>query len=87
MEDDYEFKPKAPPKAVFEPGTLEQTRKNIGVLDPEEAAKMTKVLGGEIFVEKSVPIDYSKLPKKAITHRSHARATGQTSSSYSSPSI
>lgn len=86
MEDDYEFKPKAPPKAVFEPGTLEQTRKNIGVLDPEEAAKMTKVLGGEIFVEKSVPIDYSKLPKKAITHRSHARATGQTSSSYSSPS-
>lgn len=86
MEEDYEFKAKKPPQAVFEPGTLEQTRKNIGVLDPEEAAKMTKVLGGEIFVEKSVPIDYSKFPKKAITHRSHSKATGHTSAPVSSSS-
>ncbi|MBQ0002254.1 MAG: hypothetical protein KBT21_01820 [Treponema sp.] len=86
MEEEYEFKAKKPPQAVFEPGTLEQTRKNIGILDPEEAAKMTKVLGGEIFVEKSVPIDYSKFPKKAITHRSHHKATGQTSASVSSSS-
>lgn len=84
-EDDFEFKRKAP-QAVFEPGTLENTRKNIGVLDPEEAAHMTKVLGGEIFTEKSVPIDYSKLPKKSIQHRSHSRATGQTSASVSSSS-
>ena len=47
MEDDYEFKPKAPPKAVFEPGTLEQTRKNIGVLDPEEAAKTMGAFFGD----------------------------------------
>lgn len=85
MADDYEIKKKTP-QAVFEPGTLENTRKNIGVLDPEEAAKMTKVLGGEIFIEKSVPIDYSKLPKKAVQHRSHSKATGQTSASVSTGS-
>ena len=57
------------PEAVYEPGTLENTRRNIGALDPEEAAKMTKILGGEIFTEKSVPIDYSKLPKKPIQRK------------------
>lgn len=82
MAEDYEFKKKVP-QALFEPGTLENTRKNIGVLDPEEAAKMTKILGGEIFIEKSVPIDYSKLPKKAVKHRSSTKVTGKTSSSIS----
>lgn len=85
MADDYEFKKKQP-QAVFEPGTLENTRRNIGMIDPEEAAKMTKVLGGEIFVEKSVPIDYSKFPRKTVSHRSSSRLTGQTASSVSSSS-
>ncbi|MCR5614054.1 hypothetical protein, partial [Treponema sp.] len=85
MADDIEFKRKQP-QAVFEPGTLENTRRNIGMIDPEEAAKMTKVLGGEIFVEKSVPVDYSKLPKRAVQHRSHSKATGQTSAPVSSSS-
>ncbi len=57
------------PKAVWEPGTLDATRKNIGEIDKEEAAYMTKILGGEIMTEKSVPIDYSKLPKRAPSRR------------------
>lgn len=82
MADDYEMKRKTP-QAVFEPGTLDNTRRNIGVLDAEEAAKMQKVLGGEVFTEKSVPVDYSKLPKKAVPHRTVVRASGQTSASIS----
>lgn len=82
MADDVGMK-KRPPQAVFEPGTLDNTRKNIGVLDAEEAAKMQKVLGGEVFTEKSAPIDYSKLPKKAVNHRAYSPATGHTSYSVS----
>lgn len=48
---------------------MDATRKNIGAIDKEEAARMTKILGGEIMTEKSVPIDYSKLPKKSPSHR------------------
>ena len=64
-----DFSGPSKPKAVWEPGTLDATRKNIGAIDKEEAARMTKVLGGEIMTEKSVPIDYSKLPKRAPSHR------------------
>lgn len=64
------------PQAVWEPGTLDATRKNIGKIDMEEAARMTKVLGGEIMTEKSVPIDYSKLPKRAPSRRV-VRPSGQ----------
>ena len=61
--------------AKWEPGTLDATRRNIGPIDREEAAKMTKILGGEIIKEKSAPIDYSSLPIK----RNHAqRASGKT---------
>ena len=64
-----DFSGPSKPKAVWEPGTLDATRKNIGAIDKEEAARMTKVLGGEIMTEKSVPIDYSKLPKRAPSNR------------------
>lgn len=67
MADDYSGPSK--PKAVWEPGTLDATRKNIGAIDNEEAARMTKILGGEIMTEKSTPIDYSKLPKRAPSNR------------------
>lgn len=65
---------------------MDATRKNIGEIDKEEAARMTKVLGGEIMAEKSVPIDYSKLPKKAPSHRvvrptNISSAAGKSSSS------
>ncbi len=64
------------PQAKWEPGTLDKTRQNIGTISKEEAARMTKVLGGEIFVEKSKPINYDSLPKKApsYAHRSSGRS-------------
>ncbi|MBR1614602.1 MAG: hypothetical protein IJ673_03885 [Treponema sp.] len=50
----------------WEPGTLDKTRKNLGVLSEEEAKKMMKVLGGEVLQEKSAPIDYKSLPQNKI---------------------
>lgn len=51
-------------EAKWEPGTLDHTRKNIGMssISEEEAKRMTKVLGGEIIAEKSAPINYDALP-------------------------
>ena len=40
-------------KKYFEPGTLDQTRRNIGEINKEEAAHMMKVLGGEVIQERS----------------------------------
>ena len=66
------------PQAKWEPGTLDKTRQNIGNISKEEAARMTKVLGGEIFVEKSKPIDYAALPKKSpsYAHRTAGKSAG-----------
>lgn len=52
----------------------------------EEAARMTKVLGGEIMTEKSVPIDYSKLPKRAPSRRA-VRPSRQTNAQSSSSKV
>ena len=41
------------PKAVYEPGELDKTRKNIGEISPEEAMAIAKKLGGKIGVEKT----------------------------------
>ena len=49
MADDVGMK-KRPPQAVFEPGTLDNTRKNIGVLDAEEAAKTTANANNDFFI-------------------------------------
>ena len=81
-----DFSGPSKPKAVWEPGTLDATRKNIGAIDKEEAERMTKVLGGEIMTEKSVPIDYSKLPKRAPSHRVVRPTNVSTASSKSSSS-
>ena len=72
------------PQAKWEPGTLDNTRRNIGNISAEEAARMTKVLGGEVFTEKSAPINYDALPKKAPTY-AH-RATGKFANSVGSRS-
>ena len=66
----------------WEPGTLDATRKNIGPIDKEEAAKMTKILGGQILDEKSAPIDYSAFPPRE-RHYSH-RASGRSASDVAS---
>jgi hypothetical protein len=79
MSDDLESKQ---PAAIYEPGELDKTRKNIGALDEEEARKMTKVLGGQIFTEKSAPIDYSTLPSHS--HHYNHRASGSFASDIAS---
>lgn len=80
MSDDFSH---AKVEQSWEPGTLESTRKNIGPIDREEAARMTQVLGGEIKLEKSVPIDYSAFPQKDRAYV-HKKTTGKSSADISS---
>lgn len=82
-----EYKAPKKPEAKWEPGTLDQTRRNIGPIDEEEAQKMMKKLGGEIFTEKSAPIDYSAFPKakefsrRVVTGKSASNVASEISSS------
>lgn len=69
------------PEAKWEPGTLDQTRKNIGPIDREEALEMMKKLGGEIFTEKSAPVEASSLPRSRIYAK---RVVGKSASSVAS---
>nr|MCR4822003.1 hypothetical protein [Treponema sp.] len=76
------------PEAKWEPGTLDQTRRNIGPIDEAEAKKMMQKLGGEVFAEKSAPIDYSALPKareysKRVVGRSASSVAAQSAKSAS----
>jgi hypothetical protein len=65
------------PKAVYEPGTLDKIRKNLGDIDNDEATRMAHLLGGEIFTEKSTPIDYASLPRaKNRTYVHKKKASG-----------
>lgn len=57
------------PKAVYEPGELDRTRQNIGLIDAEEAKRMMKTLGGTVGIEKSRPIDEKTLPIKSSANR------------------
>jgi hypothetical protein len=45
------------PKARYAPGELEQVRKNLGDINPLEAKEISKKLGGEIGVERSVSMN------------------------------
>ena len=65
--DEQEKKPKKP-LYRYEPGELDKTRKNLGFVEAEEAKKMVGVLGGEIGLEKSAPVD-----EKAIRRIRSAR--------------
>ncbi len=76
MSDNMNISPKRP-AAIYEPGELEHTRQNIGLLDPEEAQRMMKKLGGEIGIEKSMPFDEKSLPNK---NRTVIRRTSPSSS-------
>ena len=69
----------------FAPGTLDQTRKNIGPIDDAEARLMQQKLGGEILPERSVPVDMSKMPRKAPSRRV-IRSSGVSASDASSKS-
>ena len=71
------------PEAKWEPGTLDNTRRNIGPIDEDEAKQMMKKLGGEIFAEKSAPIDTSNMPKAREYSK---RVVGRPASSVASQS-
>ncbi|MBO5730869.1 MAG: hypothetical protein J6R67_06715 [Treponema sp.] len=47
----------------YEPGELDKTRKNLGFVGDDEAKKMVQVLGGEIGLEKSAPVDEKAIRK------------------------
>ncbi len=87
MSDDF-LKSKRP-KAIYEPGELEKTRRNLGMLDAAEAQELMKKLGGEIGVEKSPAFDESKLPSRTRTYvsrRSSSSSSGSSSGSGGSSS-
>ncbi len=74
----------------WEPGTLDQTRKNLGALSEEERKRMTKILGGEIKQEKSAPIDYKSLPRATVIARpsgKSANVISHTSASFSATHV
>ena len=67
------------PKAVYNPGELDKTRKNIGEVSKEEALRVAKLLGGQVGVEKS--IDTSE----ALNKRKRTYAHKNDSSSQTQP--
>lgn len=68
----------------WEPGTLDKTRKNLGVLSEEEAKKMMAILGGEVLQEKSAPINYNELPRNKIYAK---KASGKTANEGSATAV
>ncbi len=64
-----EQKKRKKPAAVYEPGELEKTRKNLGVSDPEEARRIAKVLGGEVGVEKPPSDEETAAMRKRMSRR------------------
>ncbi|HZK19371.1 MAG TPA: hypothetical protein VFC68_01460 [Treponemataceae bacterium] len=67
MSNDQKKKKRNP--IFFEPGELDKTRQRLGNIDPEEAKKMVTVLGGEIGIEKPMPIDRQKVRSVASKYR------------------
>ncbi|MCR4789955.1 MAG: hypothetical protein K5839_02625 [Treponemataceae bacterium] len=45
------------PRAIYKPGELDATRRNLGDISEAEAKRVAGILGGEIGIEKSKPID------------------------------
>ncbi len=51
-------------KAIYKPGELDEVRKKLGDIDPDEARRMAQVLGGEVGIEKtSLPPETVKKPR------------------------
>lgn len=82
MDDEVPYRNK---NADWAPGTLDQTRKAIGQIDPAEAAIMAKKLGGEILNERSESVHSSSAGH--VSHRSfsHAAEAGRSSGTFPGP--
>ena len=59
--------------ADWEPGTLDKTRKNIGLIDEKEAATMAKKLGGQVMYERTTSSSGSQGQGGKGTGRSEAQ--------------
>ncbi|MDC7124528.1 MAG: hypothetical protein PQJ46_03120, partial [Spirochaetales bacterium] len=70
--------------AKYNPGELDNTRKNIGSISAEEAKKMSALLGGEVGIEKTDAALKSRYDRMKST--TGARATSSASSARKSPS-
>ncbi len=63
----------------YEPGELDKTRRNIGFIEADEAKKMVQVLGGEIGLEKSAPVDEKAIRKVRSARTSQDLRSGNSS--------
>jgi hypothetical protein len=63
--------------AEWAPGTLDQTRKAIGQIDPKEAEIMVKKLGGEVLNERAIPVNTSSTAGHA-SHRGAPHVSGNS---------
>ncbi|MDR2149333.1 MAG: hypothetical protein LBO67_00620 [Spirochaetaceae bacterium] len=57
-------------KAVYAHGELEKVRQHLGEIDPEEAVRVAKLLGGEVGVEQPPPPPPALHPSKPDAHKS-----------------
>jgi hypothetical protein len=60
-------------KAIYEPGELNRVRGKLGDIDEMEAKRMAQILGGEVGMEKSVPIQPSKIRRQTVETGSSGR--------------
>lgn len=81
---------KRPKEADWAPGTLDRTRKAIGDIDPAEAQRMSKKLGGEVMYEKSTHVAGASTKGTGRIVRNSpsggGSSSGSSGSSYSSGS-
>ena len=64
---------------TLEPGTIDQIRKNLGPLDPEEANLLSKKLGGEVLRERSADPSPSSMPRRSSRIEPVIKASGLSS--------
>lgn len=65
------------PPAVYAPGELDRTRRNLGNLDPEEAKRIASLLGGEIGTERSDVDDAVKARMRNLASTKAVRKGGR----------
>lgn len=76
------------PKAVYNPGELDKTRKNIGEVSKEEALRVAKLLGGQVGVEKSVDTSEAlNKRKRTYAHKNDSSSPAQPAASPPNPVI
>jgi hypothetical protein len=64
-------------KAIYAPGELSKVRERLGDIDPEEAKRMARILGGEVGIERNVDPAQARLSAtRGIIGRGRKRPDG-----------